>query len=990
MTPLKQFRLPPTPTGKSLRISPNKTRKLKIIPKPKTPEKEKEKAKTEKVTISPLAKCIRNRSATAKLKKEQFIDHHLFNPKDLDNVISEKFTTVIENIKKLDAEDKKKHGHLFKHFIFTDLKDAESGAKAFAGFLIANGFNLVMKNRVKMIKRGGVLVPTKNGELYLDIDKKDSNNFAMLQSQLVWNSILTVQLKQDILTTFNKRPDNIHGEDIRIIVLDSKFKEGIDLYDVKYVHLLEPAIGTSDLKQAVGRATRFCGQSGLNFLPRSGWPLHVFVYHTEIPKRPPFVEEDDNNEYIDTHDLMMQHSGLDLALINLTRDITTLAIQSAVDYDINYKINNFRIENEILDETNIAVAEVAPNANVVAIHHISEMSAEMIAKCAEGPNKVFPFDFDRMRERAEAIGLTLKNDTTREELCRILSTDPEYFMALMKPMNIKSGGGAANFNISDNGSKIKNIKPFNTVAPAYNISVKEFIKGEGIKSHSKISRNTELEPLRFEEPETVKSVMKTPPVKTLQMKLKEISHLPFIEYQKAIAELYAAYNWDAPIIKDGCKEKRQAMYGKPVTFTQTQDFIRHYLTPTSPFKGLLAWHSVGTGKTCMAVAAATSYFEKAGYNIIWVTRNSLMSDIYKNIFGAVCSIPIIEQIEAGKQVPRESRDALKMLSKQWFKPVSYRTFLNAMKEYNEMGKMLYALNKEDPLRKTFVIIDEIHKLNDGDLSPGEMANFSEIRDYIYNSYKVSGADSVRLLLMTATPITKRPDELFDIINLLIPDESQRLITMTDFRSKFTTERGEITEEGREYFKNHAKGLISYLNREYDPTTFAQPIFTRVSVPLSDISAEDTNNLIYKCIDDAGLWYNEPNDNVTLLKMINEEYQNICGDYATFVDNITDTTIQSDLYDIIDTITTSVKDDHIKNIQTIHSNNNHFRIYENNVIKQMGECYNNIKDAVIYTKGRSQLSGLEKCFEEKESKAFMGKREFNDIVKKILEYEYYYV
>ena len=47
----------------------------------------------------------------------------------------------------------------------------------------------------------------------------------------------------------------------------------------------------------------------------------------------------------------------------------------------------------------------------------------------------------------------------------------------------------------------------------------------------------------------------------------------------------------------------------------------------------------------MAVAAATTHFEQAGYTILWVTRNALMADVYKNIFGAVCSIPIIEKLK---------------------------------------------------------------------------------------------------------------------------------------------------------------------------------------------------------------------------------------------------------------------------------------------------------------------------------------------------------
>jgi transposase-like protein len=128
-----------------------------------------------------------------------------------------------------------------------------------------------------------------------------------------------------------------------------------------------------------------------------------------------------------------------------------------------------------------------------------------------------------------------------------------------------------------------------------------------------------------------------------------------------------------------------------------------------------------------------------------------------------------------------------------------------------------------------LIIDEIHKLQDGDLSASEAADFATIQQYIFNSYKQSGEDSVRPLLMTATPITDSPKGLFDIVNTLIPVKEDQLLPFQEFREKFTDEKGIISEGGKDYFRSRAKGLISYLNREYDPTAFSQPVFETVMV-----------------------------------------------------------------------------------------------------------------------------------------------------------------
>ena len=327
--------------------------------------------------------------------------------------------------------------------------------------------------------------------------------------------------------------------------------------------------------------------------------------------------------------------------------------------------------------------------------------------------------------------------------------------------------------------------------------------------------------------------------------LQSLPRTSFRDFQEAILQIYGKFKWSAPIVKNGCDAIVAGQQGKQVTFTNTQDFVRHYLTPESPYKGLLAWHSVGTGKTCMAVAAATTQFEQAGYSILWVTRNSLMADVYKNIFGSVCSIPIAEYIQGGKELPSDVSAQKKVLSKAWFAPISYRTFQNALQGKNELGRMLKTKH-EDPLHKTFLIMDEIHKLQDGDLGASESADFTIIQQYIHDSYRISKKESVRPLLMTATPITDSPKELFDILNTLIEKEKDRFMEFDTFRSTYTNDYGKILPDGIEYFHTKAKGLISYLNREYDPTTFAQPIFHTIDVRLENIAIPTAKELADRC------------------------------------------------------------------------------------------------------------------------------------------------
>ena len=650
------------------------------------------------------------------------------------------------------------------------------------------------------------------------------------------------------------------------MVLDSKFKEGIDLFDVKYVHLMEPAIASSDLKQAVGRATRFCGQRGLHFVPQRGWPLQVYVYKTLLPQREPFImpgrtplvgaalQKATNEmfaraagrgsivESVDAHELMLAHSGLDLALLNTTKELTILAILSAVDYDLNYKINNFAAEPAVLEELeDDAVLEVpvssrqSGGADSIRVHELHDMTSDMIQRCSKRKSELFPFLKSRMAYLARRLGIRAPKNAKRAWYCETLRDHPELYEALfMKktppvPRRIKDVPAPPPSLYFPTPSRSPPAGP--PPSPYIPTATPPGTSGENIA----YERLREL----FPPPEFESTRRKTPK--------KLDASLDFAEFQTQIRAMYAKYAWDSPIVENGCTSSAIVAPGKPVTFTRTQDFVRHYLTPASPFKGLLAWHSVGTGKTCMAVAAATTEFERAGYTVLWVTRNALMADVYKNIFGAVCSIPIADAVRSGTEVPADRSAQLRMLGRQWIKPISYKMFQNALEKKNDIGRQLWKNGGADPLRKTFLVIDEIHKLRDGDLSAAEFAEFEVIQEFIHKSFSKSGADSVRPLLMTATPISDSPAELFDILNTLIPDAGQRFIKFDDYRRRFTNAAGEISSEGRDYFQNHAKGLISYLNREYDPTTFAQPEFHTIPLPAGELASPAVGALADMCL-----------------------------------------------------------------------------------------------------------------------------------------------
>ena len=240
--------------------------------------------------------------------------------------MSPKLKTLLDNIQELDSKDMLEHGKYFKHFIFSEVKQGGYGVKIITSAMIASGYNLAYDRKLKLY--------TDN-----DLIKTKSHNFMLLCSTDVYSNILSARKKKELLDKYNQRPDNSQGDLVRFVLLDSGFKEGIDLFDVKYVHIFEPQTSKADLKQAIGRATRLCGQKGLDFHPTRGWPLRVYLYDVSIPKE---INYDSDTLF----KLYLKNNGIDLKLMDFVDELERYSIIGAIDYELNKNVHNFELEDD--------------------------------------------------------------------------------------------------------------------------------------------------------------------------------------------------------------------------------------------------------------------------------------------------------------------------------------------------------------------------------------------------------------------------------------------------------------------------------------------------------------------------------------------------------------------------------------------------------------------------------------------------------------------
>ena len=105
-------------------------------------------------------------------------------------------------------------------------------------------------------------------------------------------------------------------------------------------------------------------------------------------------------------------------------------------------------------------------------------------------------------------------------------------------------------------------------------------------------------------------------------------------FQKQILKLYNEFITIPEFGKepdfDACK-KLGGSAAAQVEMYEYQKFVREYVRHASPYRGLLVYHGLGSGKTCSAIAAAEALFSVTKKKIIIMTPSSLRYNFIREI-----------------------------------------------------------------------------------------------------------------------------------------------------------------------------------------------------------------------------------------------------------------------------------------------------------------------------------------------------------------------
>ena len=276
------------------------------------------------------------------------------------------------------------------------------------------------------------------------------------------------------------------------------------------------------------------------------------------------------------------------------------------------------------------------------------------------------------------------------------------------------------------------------------------------------------------------------------------------------------------------KTLKQICFPQQYEFQIPQKFLADFINPKTPYKGLLVYHRIGAGKTCTAVNIAEKF--KKLRRIMIVLPASLKGN-FRSELRSLCAgenyLTDKERVLLNKLHPSDPayNEIIKRSDAridQYYTIYSYNKFVDLIKQ----GKL--------NLRNTLLIIDEIHNM------------ISETGTYYEVLYDMihSAPDTLRLVVMSATPIFDKPIEIALTMNLLMRDK--QLPVGQEFINTFMdityTSKGPIYNvKNMDLFKSYVKGYVSYF-RGAPPT-----VFPRAELHFTRCKMSDTQLKLYKKI-----------------------------------------------------------------------------------------------------------------------------------------------
>ena len=245
------------------------------------------------------------------------------------------------------------------------------------------------------------------------------------------------------------------------------------------------------------------------------------------------------------------------------------------------------------------------------------------------------------------------------------------------------------------------------------------------------------------------------------------------------------------------KDFEEICFPKSYELQLPQKFVSEFISPKTPYKGVLVYHRIGAGKTCTAIRVGEVF--KKYRNIIVVLPASLKGNFRSELRSECAGDAYLTKAERQKlKLLHPSSDEYKNIIKlsddridKFYKIYSYNKFIDNIKD------------KKIKLKNCLLIIDEIQNM-----VSEEGTYYQELKGLID-----SAPDDLRTILLSATPMFDKPYEIGLTINLLRPDKP--FPVGAKFNEMFIGSKRnkdgiiEYEMKNKDLFKEIIKGYVSF-------------------------------------------------------------------------------------------------------------------------------------------------------------------------------------
>ena len=313
---------------------------------------------------------------------------------------------------------------------------------------------------------------------------------------------------------------------------------------------------------------------------------------------------------------------------------------------------------------------------------------------------------------------------------------------------------------------------------------------------------------------------------------------------------YKAKTLENVDINDICSSKNKTEYHK---LQNHQKILRNYINPHTPYNNLLIFHGTGAGKTCAAISIAENHISNIEnfpkvliiYNSTTI-RDNFRKELYnfsKEEYELQNNLTIGSKQCTGDRYYVEQKDNIdeEERQKKVFKNIKkYYEFKSTTDIVNDIKKIKKRVKditteqtKSENLEKSFIsneydnrliIIDECHTLKksyDSGNSDESLLSEDDDDDSIKSidalELIIKQSSNIKLILMSATPMHDKPNEIIDLFNLFLLNQKKDILNESDIFNE-NNKTITIKKEGYNILKDVSKGIVSYY-RGNNPVSF---------------------------------------------------------------------------------------------------------------------------------------------------------------------------